>query len=59
MTYGTCLEVNGSPNPTGPPFVPLLPCDLQFLPYRDRLASPAGQANCQPQPGTRQRRAVT
>jgi hypothetical protein len=57
--WDACLEVNGSPNPTGAPFVPLLPCDLQFLPYRDRLASPAGQASCQAQPGTRQRRAVT
>src|SRR5215831_5045901 len=60
-----CLEVNGSPNPTtGPPFVPLLPSDLEFgnpgqLLYRGRLCPPAGQPNCQPQPGTRQRRAVS
>lgn len=59
-----CLEVNGSPNPTGPPFVPMLPSDLEFgnpgqLLYRGRLASPAGQPNCQPQPATRQRRAVS
>jgi len=61
--WDACLEVNGSPNPTGPPFVPLLPRDLEFgnpgvLLYRDRLASPAGQANCQPRPISRQRRVV-
>jgi hypothetical protein len=55
-----CLELNGSPNPTGPPFLPLLPCDLEFgNEYVNRLASPAGIANCQPRPTTRQRRAVS
>jgi len=61
--WDACLQVNGSPNPTGPPFVPLLPCDLQFgnpgsLLYGDRLSPPPGRANCQPQPGTRQRRMI-
>ena len=57
--WDACLEVNRAANPTGPPFVSLLPCDLEFLPYRDRLASPAGLAKCQPRPRTRQRRDVT
>ena len=62
--WDACLKVNGSPNPTtGPPFVPLLPCDLEFgnpgqLLYRGRLATPVGQPNCQPQPASRQRRAI-
>jgi len=61
--YDACLEVNGSGNPTIPPYVPLLPQHLKFgnpgqLLYRDRLASPAGRPTCNPQPGTRQHRLV-
>ncbi len=61
--FDACLQVNGSSNPTTPPYLPLLPQDLPFgnvaaLLYRDRLASPAGRPNCNPQPATRQRRFV-
>jgi len=61
--YDACLQVNGTAAPTVPPHVPLLPQDLRFgnpgdLLYRDRLATPAGRPNCNPQPGTRQRRTV-
>jgi hypothetical protein len=61
--YDACLRVNGGSDPTAPPRIPLLPQDLTFgnigqLLYRDRLASPAGRPNCNPQPATRQRRFV-
>ena len=61
--YDACLRVDGDGDPTSAPHVPLLPQDLRFgnpgdLLYRDRLATPAGRLNCNPQPGTRQRRAV-
>lgn len=61
--YDGCLRVDGDSDPTTAPHVPLLPQDLRFgntgqLLYRDRLASPAGQPNCNPQPGTRQHRIV-
>lgn len=62
--FDACLQVDGDADPTTPPHTPLLPVDLKFgLPgdglYRDRLATPAGRPNCNPQPGTRQRRAVS
>jgi hypothetical protein len=61
--YDACLRVDGDKDPTNAPHVPLLPQDLRFgnpgdLLYRDRLATPAGRPNCNPQPGTRQRRTV-
>src|SRR5579872_548387 len=61
--YDACLRVDGDSDPTTAPHVPLLPQDLRFgnpgdLLYRDRLATPAGRPNCNPQPGTRQRRTV-
>jgi hypothetical protein len=61
--YDACLEVDGDADPTSPPHTPLLPVNMVFGPtgsgqYRDRLATPAGRPNCDPQPGTRQRRAV-
>ena len=61
--YDGCLEVDGDSDPTSAPHVPLLPQDLRFgnpgnLLYRDRLATPAGRPNCNPQPATRQHRAV-
>jgi len=61
--YDACLRVDGDSDPTAPPRVPLLPQDLRFgnpgdLLYRDRLASPAGRPNCNPQPITRQRRFI-
>jgi hypothetical protein len=54
---GTCTANDSAPR------VPLLPQDLPFgnvgdLHYRDRLATPAGRPNCNPQPTTRQRRTV-
>jgi hypothetical protein len=62
--FDACLLVNGGPNPTRPPRVPMLAANLRFgVPgegqYRDRLATPAGRPNCQPQPlATRLRRWV-
>jgi hypothetical protein len=61
--FDACLQVDGDANPLAAPHVPLLPQDLKFgnpgdLLYRDRLATPAGRPNCNPQPGTRQRRMV-
>jgi hypothetical protein len=62
--YDGCLQVDGDADPTGPPHTALLPVDIVFgnpgdLTYRDRLATPTGRPNCNPQPGTRQRRAVS
>lgn len=61
--YDGCLRVDGDVDPTTAPHVPLLPQDLRFgnpgnLLYRDRLATPAGRPNCNPQPGTRQHRTI-
>ena len=61
--YDACLHVDGDADPTAAPHLPLLPQDLRFgnpgdLLYRDRLATPAGRPNCNPQPGTRQRRKI-
>lgn len=61
--YDACLQVDGDSDPTAAPHVALLPQDLTFgnpgdLLYRDRLATPVGRPNCNPQPGTRQRRVV-
>jgi hypothetical protein len=61
--YDACLRVDGDSNPLAPPHAPLLPQDLRFgnpgdMLYRDRLATVAGRPNCNPQPGTRQRRTV-
>ena len=62
--YDACLQVDGDPNPTAPPHTPLLPVDLRFGnpgdgTYRDRLATPPGRSNCNPQPSTRVRRPVS
>jgi len=61
--YDACLQVDGDADPTVAPHSPLLPCDMRFGnpgdgDYRDRLATPAGRATCDPQPGTRVRRSV-
>jgi hypothetical protein len=61
--FDACLRVDADGDPTTPPRVPLLPQDLRFgntgdLLYRDRLATPAGRPNCNPQPATRTRRHV-
>ena len=62
--FDACLLVNGSSRPTHAPYLPLLPANLVFgepgeMLYRDRLCTPAGRPNCQPQPAsTRARRAV-
>ncbi|WP_395337314.1 hypothetical protein WBP06_22305 [Novosphingobium sp. BL-8H] len=55
-----CLQVDGDADPTSAPHTPLLPVNMVFgTPgsgdYRDKL-SPAG--SCDPQPGSRTRRAV-
>lgn len=61
--FDACLMVNGNFNPLGQPQIPLLPANIRFGNtgdglYRDRLASPAGRPNCEPQPSTRIRRPV-
>lgn len=58
-----CLQVDGDADPTSAPHTPLLPTNMRFGNpgdgvYRDRLATPAGRANCNPQPTTRQRRSL-
>jgi hypothetical protein len=62
--FDACLHVDGDPDPTTSPHTPLLPTNMRFgTPgsgdYRDRLATPATRASCNPQPGTRTRRTVT
>ena len=62
--YDGCLQVDGDADPTAAPHTALLPVDIVFgnpgdLTYRDRLATPAGRPHCNPQPATRQRRAVS
>ena len=61
--FDACLQVNGNADPSQPPFWGILPRDMLFGPvgtldYRGRLCPPSGQPNCNPQPGTRQRRSV-
>jgi hypothetical protein len=61
--YDACLQVDGDGDPTVAPHIPLLSQDLRFgnpgdLLYRDRLATPAGRPNCNPQPATNQRPVV-
>lgn len=62
--FDACLKVDGDNDPTdGLPHTPLLPTNMKFgnpgdLLYRDRLATPAGRANCKPQPATKTRRQI-
>jgi hypothetical protein len=61
--FDACLQVDGDGDPTTAPHAALLPQDLRFgnpgdSVYRDRLATPAGRATCNPQPGSRTRRVV-
>jgi hypothetical protein len=62
--FDACLKVDGDSDPTGgPPHTPLLPVNIKFgntgvLLYRDRLATPAGRPNCNPQPSTKKRRQI-
>ncbi|MCZ2077563.1 MAG: hypothetical protein HUU41_00940 [Bryobacteraceae bacterium] len=62
--FDACFLVDGDSDPTRPPHTPMLPANIRFGEpgdgqYRDRLAAPAGRANCQPQPlATRVRRWV-
>jgi hypothetical protein len=58
--FDACLQVDGDADPTTAPHTALLPTNITFgTPgsggYRDKL-SPSG--NCDPQPGSRQRRSV-
>jgi hypothetical protein len=62
--YDGCLQVDGDADPTVAPHTALLPVEIVFgnpgdLTYRDRLATPAGRLQCNPQPSTRQRRPVS
>jgi hypothetical protein len=61
--FDACLKVDGDPNPTAAPHTALLPVNMRFGnpgdgDYRDRLATPAGRPNCNPQPASRVRRSV-
>lgn len=61
--YDACLQVDGDADPTLAPHTPLLPIDLVFGAagaglYRDRLATPPTRGDCEPNPGSRQRRNV-
>ncbi len=61
--YDACLQVDGDADPATAPHTPLQPVNLKFGGigaglYRDRLAAAAGRPNCEPNPGSRQRRAV-
>lgn len=61
--YDACLQVDADADPTSPPHDGRLPCNMRFGlagdgDYRDRLATPAGTIDCEPQPATRQRRPV-
>jgi hypothetical protein len=62
--FDACLEVDGDADPTGgAPHVGVLPKNMVFGAigsglYRDRLCTPAGRPNCNPQPATRIRRSV-
>lgn len=61
--FDACLQVDGDADPTAAPHTPLLPTNMVFGAtgsghYRDRLATPAGRPNCNPQPSTRVRRQV-
>jgi hypothetical protein len=59
-----CLLVDGDEDPTAGRRTPLLPIALVFGgagdgQYRDRIAAPAGRADCEPQPAMRLRRGVS
>jgi hypothetical protein len=58
-----CLEVDGDADPTAPPHTALLPVAMRFgavgeLGYRDRLSTPSGRPNTNPQAALGQRRSV-
>jgi hypothetical protein len=61
--FDACLEVDGDADPTAAPHTPLLPVNLRFGAvgaglYRDRLATPPTRSDCEPNPGSRQRRSI-
>jgi hypothetical protein len=56
--FDACLQVDGDPDPTTPPHTALLPVNMRFGNRGDRLATPTGRLSCNPQPGTRTRRAI-
>jgi hypothetical protein len=62
--WDACLQVDGDPDPTSAPHVPLLPVGLRFgtpgsMEYLDRLVAPGSRPNCVPKPATsRTRRTV-
>ncbi len=62
--FDACLQVDGDADPTTPPHTPLLPINMRFGntgdgDYRDRLCTPGGRPNCNPQPFTRTRRVIS
>lgn len=60
--YDACLRADADAHPARAPRWPFVPADLVFgTPggYRDRVASTVGRATCVPNPGTRERRAIT
>ena len=61
--FDACLQVDGDVDPTVAPHTALLPVNIVFGGvgaglYRDRLSTPAGRPDCEPNPGSRQRRTV-
>jgi len=61
--FDACLHVDGDANPSAAPHTPLLPVNMPFGnvgagQYRSRLATPSGEASCNPDPTTRRRRAI-
>ena len=60
--FDACLLLDSS-GPPGASRIPVLPVNMRFGEageggYRDRIAAPAGRANCLPQPSSRRRRIV-
>lgn len=62
--YDACIHLDGDPDPTQAPHVPILPANQVFgAPssgqYRDLIAAPPDRAKCVPQPVFRDRRAIS
>lgn len=61
--FDACLKVDGDIDPTTMPHTQLLPTNIVFhitghTEYKERLATPSGQAKCNPLSWTKQRRTI-